>query len=201
MEEAELRDRIARNLVNYRKLNGYTQADIAQRINYSDKSVSKWERGEGVPDVFVLMQLANLYEIAIGELIGESGEAETPPLTGQARTRRYILLMAVGLVWLAAALAYFLFAVLAPGGGDWWLAFVYALPVTAVVLTVLANVWQYTYRYRLIVSSGIIWGVALSLHLTFRYTIHIALIYLVAAIFQGVWILWHKFIRHYFKKR
>ena len=56
----EINEKIAQNLAYYRKAAGLTQAELAQKINYSDKSVSKWESGGGVPDVYILMQLADL---------------------------------------------------------------------------------------------------------------------------------------------
>lgn len=62
---------LAENLIKYRKLNGFTQAELADLISYSDKSVSKWERGEGVPDVLVLLTLSEIYGISIAELTGE----------------------------------------------------------------------------------------------------------------------------------
>ena len=56
MHESEelLQQRIAENIAYYRKQNGDTQADLAEKLNYSDKSVSKWERAEGTPDIFIL---------------------------------------------------------------------------------------------------------------------------------------------------
>lgn len=71
MTEQEFRKTLAENLIKYRKLNGLTQAELADCICYSDKSVSKWERGEGVPDIFVLLTLSGLYGIKIGELVGQ----------------------------------------------------------------------------------------------------------------------------------
>ena len=76
MTEYEFRARLTENLIKYRKLNGLTQLELADCISYSDKSVSKWERGEGVPDVFVLMNLARLYGVTVSELIGETGESK-----------------------------------------------------------------------------------------------------------------------------
>ena len=56
MHESEelLQQRISENIAYYRKQNGDTQADLAEKLNYSDKSVSKWERAEGTPDIFIL---------------------------------------------------------------------------------------------------------------------------------------------------
>ena len=75
MTEQEFRKKLSDNLIKYRKLNGLTQAELADCISYSDKSVSKWERGEGVPDVFVLLNIARLYAVSVSELIGEAGES------------------------------------------------------------------------------------------------------------------------------
>ena len=58
--EEALRRRIAENITYYRKQNGDTQAELAEKLNYSDKSVSKWERAEGTPDVYILSQIASL---------------------------------------------------------------------------------------------------------------------------------------------
>lgn len=76
MTEQEFRKKLAENLVKYRKLNGLTQQELADCISYSDKSVSKWERGDGVPDVFVLLNIAQVYGVGVSELIGESGESK-----------------------------------------------------------------------------------------------------------------------------
>lgn len=76
MAQTEMRKTLAENLVKYRRLNGLTQAQLAECVGYSDKSVSKWERGEGVPDIFVLQQISRLYGISIAELVGEQKESK-----------------------------------------------------------------------------------------------------------------------------
>ncbi len=58
MQEEDLRAAIAQNISFYRRQAGHTQADLAALISYSDKSISKWERGEGVPDIYVLARIA-----------------------------------------------------------------------------------------------------------------------------------------------
>ncbi len=72
MTEQELYKNIAQNLSYYRLLNGFTQAEIAECINYSNKSISKWEQGGGVPDIYVLMSLSDIYGITVSELIGQT---------------------------------------------------------------------------------------------------------------------------------
>ena len=57
-DEQTLRRTTAKNIAAYRKSHKDTQLDLARKLNYSDKSVSKWERGEGLPDVYILAQIA-----------------------------------------------------------------------------------------------------------------------------------------------
>ena len=65
--ENKQQELLAKNLVYYRKASGLTQLELAEKFNYSDKSISKWERGEGFPDVFVLKSLADFYGITVDD--------------------------------------------------------------------------------------------------------------------------------------
>ena len=69
-------DIIAENLALFRKLNGLTQNELAEAIGYSNKSVSKWERGEGCPDMFVLLNLSDIYGVTVSELIGQTQKSK-----------------------------------------------------------------------------------------------------------------------------
>ena len=97
----ELNERIARNLALYRKRAGMTQAELAERINYSDKSVSKWESGNGVPDIYILVQLAEIFGVTVNDLV-----AEEPPKGAPRRENvglhTMIMALSSGIVWLVA---------------------------------------------------------------------------------------------------
>ena len=81
MENAnEINKKIAQNLIYYRKAAGLTQAELAEKINYSDKSVSKWESGNGIPDVYTLLQLAKLYNVTLSVLVGEEQPVKEPEI-------------------------------------------------------------------------------------------------------------------------
>ena len=66
MNDEKLKNQLGANIVTYRKRSGLTQAKLAEQLNYSDKAVSKWERGESMPDVLTLVQLAELFHIRDG---------------------------------------------------------------------------------------------------------------------------------------
>ena len=71
MDEEQVKARIGTNIAFYRKQAGLTQASLAEKLNYSDKAVSKWERGDSVPDVLTLMQIAQLFQVRVDALLGD----------------------------------------------------------------------------------------------------------------------------------
>ena len=97
-DEQTLRRTVAKNIAAYRKSHKDTQLDLARKLNYSDKSVSKWERGEGLPDVYILAQIAQLYGVTVSNLIGE----EEPPKKANPHFHIYVLLLSVALVYAIA---------------------------------------------------------------------------------------------------
>ena len=170
----ELNQKIAKNLASYRKTAGLTQAELAEKINYSDKSVSKWESGNGVPDLYVMLQLAELYGVTVDELIGKDAETkqkETAQQCKKASAKKWglhvlIMLLSIGLVWLVATIAFVATWFFNPQGYG-WLAFIYAIPVTAILMIVYSGIWKYRFLNFFSVS-GLVWSVLTSLFLTFK---------------------------------
>lgn len=160
----EINAKIAKNLMLYRKGAGLTQAELAEKINYSDKSVSKWESGNGVPDVYTLMQLAELFGVTLNDLVGDGA----PPKPDKKTTGLHwlIILLSSGLVWLVATCFFVVMQLIAPGGA-WWLAFLYAIPINAILLIVYASIWKYRIL-NFIAISTLIWTVITCLYLTVR---------------------------------
>ena len=78
MELAELKLITASNLINLRTGSGMTQAELGAKLNYSDKTISKWERGEAIPDAFVLTQLAELFGVTVDDLLSSHSKWEPP---------------------------------------------------------------------------------------------------------------------------
>ena len=60
---------IARNLTTLRQQRKYSQEDVAERIGVSRQTVAKWEAGESVPDIINCDALAQLYDVALNDLI------------------------------------------------------------------------------------------------------------------------------------
>ena len=108
MDEIQVKSNVSKNLAFYRKLNNLTQTELAEKINYSDKSVSKWERGDGLPDICVLVQIANILNITVDDLIYDKEELEVKPVSKNSfyETNKIIFtyMLSIGLVWFIATL-------------------------------------------------------------------------------------------------
>ena len=183
MQDEALRAAIARRIAFYRRQAGHTQADLAEKLSYSDKSISKWERGEGVPDIYVLTRIAELYGVTVNDLISEDAPrpAKNPPYL-------LVTLLSLGLVWLVAAVAFFVLKLLVPEAPKLWLGFIYALPVCSILLIVFSALWRGWIARGLSISL-LVWTLAASIHLTVSRP-HIQLVYIVAGFLQLLCLLW-----------
>ena len=142
MENLEsLKQTIAKNLISFRTSRGLTQSELAQKINYTDKSVSKWERGLGVPDVLVLKELADLYGIKVDDFLTENENTSKIVLADKDKrgSRLLITLLSAGLVWLVATLVFVVLLWLKIDRA--WLSFIVAIPVCFIVLIVFSSLW------------------------------------------------------------
>lgn len=72
----DIKSIFAKNLIQLRKQMKITQVEFAEKINYSDKAVSKWERGESIPDVAVLKSIGDFFGVTIDFLVTEHSESE-----------------------------------------------------------------------------------------------------------------------------
>lgn len=66
---------LSENLKNLRKAKGYSQEELAIRLNVVRQTVSKWEKGLSVPDAELLIKIADVLEVSVSELLGGEHEA------------------------------------------------------------------------------------------------------------------------------
>ena len=179
---------VAKNITSLRQSAGMTQMELASSLNYSDKAVSKWERGESVPDVSVLCEIARLFCVTVDYLITDhDGEDADEELSEKSRfasesalpedsegsrkksavkNRAFITAMSVILVWLVAATVFVILdIVLSPDVTAHRLAFVYAVPASVIVWLVLNTVW-FDRRRNFLIISILMWSVIGSVVLT-----------------------------------
>ncbi len=158
---------VAKNITELRTASGMTQAQLGEKLNYSDKSVSKWERGESLPDAYVLKNMAELFSVSVDYLLSERKEGE-PVLKPQKKVHRYsrqvITWVVVAGILALTALIFVIIWLLT--GTPPWIAFVYAIPVTLITVLVLNSIWG-NKHYNLYIISGIAWGIITSVYLSF----------------------------------
>lgn len=185
-DEATLRKTVAKNIAQYRKAHHDTQLDLATKLNYSDKSVSKWERGESLPDVCILSQIAELYGVSVSALIGEI----QPPRESKPHYHMFILLLSLALTMAVATLLFSMFMICKVDYPA-WMFFVYALPVCSIICIVFTSLW-WGILWQGVSVSALIWTLGLSLYLSFELE-NVSLIFLVCAALQVLTLLWEGF--------
>lgn len=191
---ADLKDIIAANLVRLRQSANLTQLQLAEMLNYSDKAVSKWERGESIPDLRVLIRLAALYHITLDDIVSEQPEKVVKPRLNLKKKHLLITLLSAGLVWVIAT-GVFMILFYTPVSRYAFLCYVVAPVFTFVVFTVFASIWGGKFT-TLLSCSGIVWSIAALVHVCmylFARAIPIWPFYVVAAAIQIMLVLWFYF--------
>lgn len=190
----DLKDTISKNLVELRTHARLTQLQLAEMLNYSDKAVSKWERGEAVPDLRVLIKLAEIYGITVDDIVnGECPAPKAKPAKHINGMRAFIVAMAVVLVWFVATGLFMVFYFITPTADYAYLVFVAATLPMGIVLTVFSALWGNRITHA-VASSIIVWSCALIIYvmvLVFApYFKQIFFVWVVAAVFEILIILW-----------
>ena len=167
MAADNLQSVIAGNISALRRSRGFTQAELAERLGYSDKSVSKWERGDGLPDVLCLKAMADLFGVTLDYMVEENHPADVEgaspapePLPDKEQyqvNRRTIAALSVAGVWLLAALVYVAGLI---AGKTLVTSFFLAVPVSAILLTVFSSLWGNRPHLFLSVTL-LVWGTLL----------------------------------------
>lgn len=207
MNDEKLKVQLGANIAAYRKNLGLTQAGLAEKLNYSDKAVSKWERGESLPDVLTLVQLADLFEITVNDLLLDPNEL--PANGGKVQKvmekavekalkrkadKRIIQLLSSTLVWFVALLAFVVLFALGIYKG--WMCFIYAIPIDAIVVLSLRSAWR-DFRWNKLLITQIMWGSLLSIFVSLWVFAGIPywMLFLLGIPGQVAIILWFKLFR------
>ena len=159
MNEKVIKETIAKNIVTYRKHCNLTQAQLAEKINYSDKAVSKWERGDGVPDTMVMIKLCEIFGVTLNDLVSDKVKE---PVTYSKRNRFLVSLLSALLVWLVAVIVFVLITAISPNNEFAWLSYIFAMPTMFSVLLVFAALWGNKWL-RLLFISALIWTLCVSI--------------------------------------
>jgi len=160
----EFKKIVAQNIIRLRNCASLTQAQLGEKLNYSDKSISKWERAEALPDAYVLKQMAEVFGVSVDYILSEHDENEKVKSdTIRGYSRSVISVISFIGVWTLALFAFII---------TWLckmptpLIFAYTIPVSLIVLLVFNSVWGLG-KVNMFIISGIVWGLITCVYLTF----------------------------------
>lgn len=172
---ADLKEIIAKNLTELRKKNNLTQNELAEKLNYSDNTVSRWEHAEITPSVETLVEIAKIYDIPVELILKENAVQEGQKVNKLERVKKIaILLMLACQVWFVAAVAYFyadtVFDVNA------WIVFVWSIPVCCLVVLIFTVMWKARIT-NFVMTTILIWTLITATYLQFlQYNIYLIFI-------------------------
>ena len=158
MQLSELKLVVASNLIKLRTGAGMTQAELGARLNYSDKTISKWERGEAIPDAYVLTQLAELFHVTVDNILSSHDswqpvEAESDEQAEHSYSTNMIIAVAVLGVWTLALTA---FVALWIVDMIYWKIFAAALPVSVLVYLILICVFNKRRHLQFVIAAFVL---------------------------------------------
>ncbi len=197
-----LKSVIATNIADLRRKHQMTQLDLAEKLNYTDKAISKWERGESIPDVLVLKSIADLFGVTVDYLLEDvhpepiyenQNDAGEEKRHHSIRARGFVTGMSVLLVWLVATVVFVIFDMVPEGVTAHWIIFVYAVPASMILWLVMNSIW-FNRRWNYLIISLLMWTVLASVYISvwqfFAYNAWI--IFMLGIPGQAIVIMWSR---------
>ena len=179
---------IGNNISELRKINKLTQSELAEKLNYSDKAISRWERGDTMPSIEVLCQICDLFNVDLRYLVSKEDIKEKQKFSSKKliSNKVTIALLAISLVWLVATCIY-VYSGLSTKA-DLWIIFLWAVPVSAILGDVFNIIWGER-KYSIITRSVFIWSLLTCFYVQFLH-LNIWLIFLLGIPMEVCVILW-----------
>ena len=191
---------VAKNIIDLRKSNNWTQTELADKLNYSDKAVSKWERAESLPDITVLKRIADLFLVSVDYLLEEEHKPAKglSPVSSKITKRNHVIIASLStmLVFLIATVVFVVLGLLSVNLPI-WMAYVYALPAAAIVLIVFNAIWG-SRIWNFVFITLLVWSILLCIYMSFPED-NIWLIFLIGIPAQIIILLWGRLKKIKFK--
>lgn len=185
---------VAENLTILRKRKGITQAELAEKFNYSDKAVCRWEHGDTLPDINVLYAICEFYDITMNDLVDPdfSYREFEKPIKESTSYRIWLCVLLSSAIWLIATVWFV--SSMTIYHNPYWLAFVWAVPACCLAVAKTLK-HQLGWIGKVITYSLFSWTVITSVYLHFflRFGQHIWPLFLVGIPLQAFVVIWQKF--------
>lgn len=192
---------IGKNLSNLRKQAKLTQMELAEKFNYSDKSISKWEAGDSMPSIEILNELAKFYNVTLDYLVTEEHTENQTKTDNKPQkqkkpkmfpTKVVVTLLAVCAVWIIATSVFVCLKLFA--NINYPICFMWAVPASFIVGVVFNSIWGH-YRYLFPILSCLLWSLLACIHIQILPYDNIWPIYFLGIPLQVAIILWGALVK------
>ncbi len=179
---------IANNISELRKENKLTQSELAEKLHYSDKAISRWERGDTMPSIEVLCELCDLFKVELTYLVSTDTDKKKSAKVNNAvlGNRITIALLAISFVWLLATCIYVYSSI--QFSNHPWTIFLWAVPVTALVSDIFNIIWGKRI-YSILTRSVLIWSLLTCFYIQFL-SLNAWLVFILGVPMQVCVVLW-----------
>ena len=145
-----IKENIANNIAELRKMNHMTQQDLAEKLNYTDKAISKWERGESTPDIESLSALAKMFNLTVDDLLNETFDKEQTLKKEKIRLSKSISKIALGVltIWLIGTVVFVYNVIRNNIPNGLWMSFIWPIPASSLLVAVVA----FLRKYKMVIS-------------------------------------------------
>ena len=145
-----IKENIANNIAELRKMNHMTQQDLAEKLNYTDKAISKWERGESTPDIESLSALAKMFNLTVDDLLNETFDKEQTLRKEKIRLSKSISKIALGVltIWLIGTVVFVYNVIRNNIPNGLWMSFIWPIPASSLLVAVVA----FLRKYKMVIS-------------------------------------------------
>lgn len=165
----DIKQIIAQNLVELRKRKKYTQLDLANELQYSDKSISKWEKGDSLPDIEVLYQICELYGVSLDYLTHEGTYDEKKEFIKKesySRNKLIIVGLIESLIWFVCILLFSYGLVYLKK--NYWPVLIWGFPLSFLILLIFNSLWGRR-KWKFGIIPCLIWSIIAAIFLQFLY--------------------------------
>ncbi len=177
MRTDEIKANFSKNIKFLRENKKMTQLEFGTKIGYSDKSISKWENGDVLPDVAVIDHIAQFFNLTVNDLI-----TDKTPTNIKTKNRNSLIVASSLFLVLTIASILFFFLKTFTEIQNLWMIYIFSLPVFCTVFIILSALF-YNYKYIILACSMLLWSIALSLYLTFL-SLNIWTLFIICICFQ-----------------
>lgn len=161
----DIKEIIANNLITLRKKHGFTQNELAKKLDYSDNTISRWECAELAPSIETMQKISEVYNIPLTSLFEENATGVIDSNKKAEKVHKLtITLLFVSLAWLIASVVFAYGEIVFDK--NLWIVFIWAVPISFLIMMPFNEVWGNTV-YKVLISSGFTWTTLASFYLQF----------------------------------